>query len=259
MRWLLVLFSFSFHLSAGPFDQIHPSTSDEIASLNTDLLVDGFVSVLSGQISISETDLHIRGAQDLQFKRVYVPPQIQGRYDDKDKVDRWHLGHSLFQLHTKGWVTLPHLWAGYNQNSPYFLLRSPQGYVLEFEVTGNKGVLRNASYGCSNLSGEVPNSSADIRNTELKIEKTEVRIVCPDGTERIYQCQVRDLYRLDHELLPNGKRIQYNYGPEGLARISSMDPNGQYTYAYIDRVGNHHYRSSDSNEVQLTYETRDVN
>jgi hypothetical protein len=90
MRWLL-LFTFSFRLFAGSFDDVVPSSSEEILSLTTDLLVDGFVSVTSGQISISEVDLTVRGAQDLVLKRTYVPPRILGRYDDKDKVD-----HLLF-------------------------------------------------------------------------------------------------------------------------------------------------------------------
>ena len=83
MRWV-ILFAFGFRLFAGSFDEVAPSTSDEIFSLTTDLLVDGFVSVASGQISISEVDLTVRGAQDLALKRTYVPPRILGRYDDKE-------------------------------------------------------------------------------------------------------------------------------------------------------------------------------
>lgn len=73
---LLVLMTFSFKLFAGQFDDVMPSSPQEIFSLTTDLLVDGFVSVNSGQISITETDLIVKGAQDLSLKRIYVPPSI---------------------------------------------------------------------------------------------------------------------------------------------------------------------------------------
>lgn len=108
LRWVILL-TFSFRLFAGSFDDVTPSPSEEILSLTTDLLVDGFVSVTSGQISISEVDLTVRGAQDLSLKRTYVPPRIMGRYDDKDKVDRLALGKELCQLETKGWAVHPHL------------------------------------------------------------------------------------------------------------------------------------------------------
>lgn len=48
MCWLLLL-AFSSRLFAGSFDDITPSSSEEILSLTTDLLVDGFVSITSGQ------------------------------------------------------------------------------------------------------------------------------------------------------------------------------------------------------------------
>ena len=101
MKWILLLISFSFRLFAGSFDEIIPSSPDEIASLNADLLVDGFVSAMSGQISLSEIDLHVKGAQDLLLKRTYVPPQILGRYDDKDERDRLALGKALLPIKYK--------------------------------------------------------------------------------------------------------------------------------------------------------------
>ncbi|KKP86104.1 MAG: hypothetical protein UR87_C0029G0001 [candidate division CPR3 bacterium GW2011_GWE2_35_7] len=44
---------------------------------------------------------------------------------------------------------LPHLWAGYNFNSPYFQVMDPGGYVLEFQIQGNIKVVeqeKNYSY-----------------------------------------------------------------------------------------------------------------
>ncbi|WP_138106584.1 hypothetical protein, partial [Candidatus Rhabdochlamydia sp. T3358] len=84
MRWLLC-FILTSRLIAAPFENVGPSTPNEIASLNTNLLIDGYISPLSGQASLHETDLLIKAAQDLTLKRTYVPPQILGRYADKDK------------------------------------------------------------------------------------------------------------------------------------------------------------------------------
>ena len=82
-----LFFSISLQLFADHFDAVTPSLPDEIASLNRDLLIEGFVSAASGQISKVESDLHIKGAQDLILQRVYVPPQILGRYDEqKEKI-----------------------------------------------------------------------------------------------------------------------------------------------------------------------------
>jgi RHS repeat-associated protein len=258
MKWILLLISLSFNLFAGSFDEISPSSPDEIASLNSDLIIEGFVSVMSGQISLSEIDLHVKGSQDLLLKRTYVPPQILGRYDDKDERDRLALGKALCQLNTKGWVVLPHLWAGYNVNSPYFQVMDPGGYVLEFQIQGNRGILKTSSCGCSNLRSGEPSSLADIRNIELLVEGNQIKIIWSEGTQRIYISQGNRLYRLSHEFLPNGKAIRYEYNNQGLIRISSTDRSGKYTYASIDKIGNHRYRGSDGREVTLTYENREI-
>lgn len=258
MRWI-ILFAFSFRLFAGSFDDVAPSSSEEILSLTTDLLIDGFVSATSGQISISEVDLIVKGAQDLSLKRTYVPPRILGRYDDKDKVDRLALGKALCQLETKGWVVLPHLWAGYNRNSNYFQVIDPQGFVLEFKIANNKGVLKTATHGCSNLRGDTPSSSNDIRNIELVVVADLVKVTWPDGIQRQYSKQLQGRYRLEKEILSNGKVIQYEYKAQRLSKISSSDPNEKFTYASITRGDGNRYLASDGREAALVYETREIN
>ena len=258
MKCILLLTSLILHLFAGSFDEIAPSSPDEIAALNADLLVEGFVSAMSGQISLSAIDLHVRGSQDLFLKRIYIPPQILGRYDDKDERDKLELGKALCQLNTKGWIVLPHLWAGYNLNSPYFQVRDPEGFVIEFQIQGTQGILKTSSYGCSNLRLDEPSGLADIRNIELLVEGNQIKIIWPDGTQRIYIHQGNRLYRLNHELLPNGKAIRYEYNHQGLARVYSTDISGKYTYAYIDKVGPYHYRGSDEREVTFIYENREI-
>jgi RHS repeat-associated protein len=257
MRLFFIL-SLSVHLFATtPFELITPSTPEEIFSLSSGLLAEKYVSVSSGQISLSETDLCVKGAQDLLLKRTYIPPQIMGSYDDNEAVDRLELGKALLQLKTHGWVVHPHLWAGTNHNSLFFQVRDPQGFVLEFEIQGRKGILKTSSYGCSNLRGEEPSSSADIRNIELLVEGEVLKITWPDGIERHYK-RMGFFYRLERELLPNGKAINYEYNNQVLSNIFSSDLSGKYVYASIALVKNHHYRGSDGREVNLVYASREI-
>ena len=257
MRWILFC-AFSFRLFASSFEEVVPSTPDEIVTLNADLVVDGFVSVASGGLSITQTDLHVKGAQDLFLKRIYIPPQILGSYDDDVKRDRLFLGNALNQLHAKGWSFFPHLVAGYNGYSPYFLVRDPSGTTLEFQIVGTKGYLKTSSYGCTNLRSGEPTAAADIRNIEFWIEGSQVKVLWPDGIQRIYLWQPGGGYRLNAELLPNGKAIRYAYNRGGLIKVSSTDLTGKYIYAAIERVDEHHYRASDGREAKANYEIREI-
>ncbi len=240
MKKLITILGITLCLHGGSFENITPSTPDEIASLHSDQLVENYISAISGQLVISEVDLHVKGAQDILFTRTYVAPQISGRYDDADKKDKLALGRALIQLQTKGWITLPNLLAGYNLHSPYFQVRDSQGSVFEFEIQENRGILRTSSYGCSNLRSGKPNSMADIRNTKLLVEENKIKIIWPDGTQHIYVHQLGGLYRLEIEYLPNGKAIRYQWNRKGLARIAATDASGKYTYAYLDRINDHH-------------------
>ncbi len=257
MRWLLWVI-FTSQLMASPFENVEPSTPDEIASLSADLLIDGYICPLSGQVSLHETDLLIKAAQNLALKRTYVPPQILGRYKSKDDFDRLLLGRALASQKSRRWVILPHLWAGFNRHSPYFQVRDPSGFVLEFEMHGAKGILKTNAYGLSNLRQGKPDSTADLRNIEFWIEQNAAHIIWPDGTERIYRKRFSTVYRLEEELLPNGKALYYEYGDRGLSRITSSDKNGKYIYASITKVGKSTYVGSDGREASFGYETFSV-
>ena len=173
-------------LLANSFDEVRPSGPEEFASLNSDLLIDGYVSAFSGQIILSETDLCVKGAQDVVLKRTYIAPPIMGRYDDKDSKDLFFTAQVLSQMHSKGWVIFPHLCVGYNQYSRYIQVQDPRGFVLEFDVKEGKGHFRSSHYGCSNLKGDMPSSAADIRNISLEIDQDVIKVIYPDGLKRIF-------------------------------------------------------------------------
>lgn len=253
---LFALFCVSLRLYASSFGDIQPSSPDEIVSLHSGLLIDGYVSASSGQMVLSETDLCVRGAQDLCLKRTYVAPQILGCYEKKHKTDLIITGNALAQIKVKGWVMHPHLHAGFNWHSRYFQVRDPQGFVLEFEIQGNQGVLKSSSYGCSNLVGENPSSANDIRNIMLKVEDGQVKISWPEGTERHYSAQGAS-YFLQKEILPNGKAIYYKID-QGRLQIRSSDLTGKYTYASIAQIGPNQFVGSDGRKVDFVYEMKEV-
>jgi len=257
MRWLLFV-CITLDLFAGSFEYVSPSTSEEIASLNEDLKVEGIVSAISGSISLSEVDLYVKGAQNLDLRRTYIPPQVLGRYDNDDDVDGYVLAETYRQLKTKGWVILPHLLAGYNNNSPYFQITDPSGYVLEFEIQNDKGILKTDSYGCSNFSLGKPSSTVDIRNIELVRDGECVKIILPSGHQRHYFLYARGKYKLKREILPNGKEIRYEYNRLRLQRIYSCDPTGKHVYASIKKNSYQHFIGSDQSKLTLNFETRQV-
>ncbi len=257
MRWFYV-FGLSVQLFSMSFEEMTPSSSEEILSLTSNLLIDNYVSAASGQIVLSEIDLHVKGAQDLVLKRTYIPPQILGRYGTKEEEDKLYLIKALSQLKVKGWIMHPHLWAGFNRNSPYFQLRDPQGFVLAFEMHGNQGILKNTNFGCSNLRADEPSSRNDIRNIALYKEGNLVRVVWPDGIQRHYLHFHAGIFRLEKEVLPNGKTIRYEYNLQGLFKISSCDPTGQFTYASITLDGKDRYVSSDGKAVSYLREIRGI-
>ncbi|MGL5627152.1 MAG: RHS repeat domain-containing protein [Candidatus Rhabdochlamydia sp.] len=257
MRWLFCLILTS-RLMAVPFEKMGPSTPDEIASLSTNLLIDGYVSPLSGQAVLHETDLYIKAAQDLMLQRTYVHPLIFGRYEDKDSFDRMALGKSLFFQERRRWIMLSHLWAGHNLHSPHFQVIDPSGFVLEFEIRDGKGVLKTPPYGVSNLRQGKPDSTADLRNIELRVNEDVTHVIWPDGTERIYRKQAPKVYRLEQELLPNGKALRYEYDNQECCKIISTDKNGNHIYASIKRTGDHSYTGSDGREAKLHYQVFEV-
>ena len=252
------LFFFFTHLVASPFEDVTPSSSEEISSLNSNLLIEGFVSPLSGQVSLSETDLIVRGAQDLRLSRNYSAPRVSGSYSGDEKKDRFYLAKALLQQRKSNWSVLPHLWAGFNLNSPNFLLCDPNGSVLEFEIKGSKGVLKTPSYGMSNLRNEEPNAAADPRNIEFMIDTERAHITWPDGTERIYRRMGALLFRLEKELLPNGKVLRYEYGGKPLVKIIATDVSDSCSYASLDWVEGDHYAGSDGREVRFGFERKEI-
>ncbi len=256
MRWLLSLLLVSTRIFADPIEDLTPSSPEEIASLRTDPSIGGYVNPLSGQLSLKEEDLHILGAQDLTLSRIFLPPRIMGKYDDRNHRDKFELVAALSA--SKGWVIWPHLWCGVNAKSPYFQVRDPSGFVLEFKRVGKKWVLATLVYGMSNLLGEEPNSAADIRNTELEVDDQCARVTTPVGVERIYTKVGPGVFRLEKEILPNGKTIRYEFLNSEIDRVVATDLSGTHVYSFIKVLGSGHFQGSDGSEAAWSYENREI-
>ena len=52
------------------------SSPDQLASLRSGDLIGGLVSPLGGDPVLRQTDLVVRGAQEIPLSRVYIPPAI---------------------------------------------------------------------------------------------------------------------------------------------------------------------------------------
>ncbi|MDE3056020.1 MAG: RHS repeat protein [Verrucomicrobiota bacterium] len=257
MRLFLFL-ALIFHLFAKtPFEDTFPSSAEEIASLKNHLLIEGYVSPLSGQLVIAESDLVVKGASTLVLQRRFFPPTILGKYSDYPNKDRYFLAVHSRRQSTRGWVLYPYLWAGINPNSPWFQLSDPSGAVLEFEVKNEKGILKTPPFGFSNLRGEEPDSRVDLRNITLEFSGSQLIAHWPDGTKRLYS-KWNHLYRLDKEITPNGQAIRYEYDNYTLKKIVACDFSEKYSYGTICVEKENRWVSSDGRELRLHLKQQEI-
>jgi YD repeat-containing protein len=156
------------------------------------------------------------------------------------------MGQGLFWLtaaHTKGSFVSE---SGKLDDPPSILnLTDSSGAVLSFKVKGNEVKLITPPFGMSNFSLKRPSGAHDYRNTLVRRESNRFIAQFPDGTVRHYRHEGGIWIKLDYEILPNGKRIQYDYSAEGtLERIRATDLSGQYAYGSI-AIADGVFRGSD--------------
>lgn len=251
---LFFFFVFATRIFASSFENMGPSTVEEVASSMQDVWIEGVIAPLSGQVAMQAEDLRVVGAKDVVLRRVYVMPHVRERYSEEGGTDQWMLGRAL-EGQGKNWVVMPHLWA--KVMGLHFLLRDESGVVLQFEMRGGRGVLRGCGAGVSNLKGEVVDGRADLRNVELWVEGSRVRVVWPSGVERLYVLQREGLYRLEMEVGAEGKSLRYEYEGEELKRVVAGDIAGRWVYGWVEKRGEE-YVGSDGREVRFGYEMREI-
>ena len=232
-------------------DRIILSTPEQIATLYSEKghLIGGLVSPLSGQVSLRQTDLIIKGAENLTLTRCYLSPSIPSSFPrHKKKQGEWnkyYLGEYLLSNY-KGWTFLPQLLLEYRNESNLVRYTDANGATLEFILSSTlKAELSSKPYAIHNALGETPGGQYDPRNTQITYNKTNntFTVKNPDGTIRLYTdsyavSSERYIFLLQKEILPNGKVLSYTYNKNQLISIESKDPKERYTYAKLT-IDNH--------------------
>lgn len=240
----------AFHAFANQedsYEEIPLSTPDQIASLrsDTDFLIAGLISPLSGQPVIRQTDLIVRGAQELVLNRVYIPPHIPCSFPkEKHQKGDWEIYNLYNHLleNYKGWQFYPHSMLLLNYVSKEFRISDPNGITLDFRVSNGTTTLSALPYAISNTIGDVPSGRHDPRNTRIVYQGDRITVQAADGTIRFYIKKAKwtrkqsYIYLLEKEILPHGKVLKYHYQGNGFF-AEAKDLKEQLTYASIQKTG----------------------
>jgi hypothetical protein len=252
------------------------STPEQVATLSSEpsYLVGGLISPLSGQPVLRQTDLIVKGAQNIVLSRTYIPPHIPCVFvKKKHNQEQWDNYHLFYHLahHYKGWQFYPHLKLQFTPCSQTVLLTDPSGMSLDFRLSGpdySVATLASPSYGLSNTSGDTPSGKYDPRNTRISYQDHGSRITvhAADGTARFYYkegwtTESDVLYLLEKEILPSGKVLKYRYSGCQPTSVESTDPKERVVYASIQISGSPwakscHFTSSSAATVDYTYQKR---
>ncbi|MBS0622272.1 MAG: hypothetical protein JSR80_04880, partial [Verrucomicrobia bacterium] len=237
------------------------SSPEQIATLNSepDFLIGGVVSPLSGQPVLRQTDMVIRGAQDIVLSRTYISPympvSLSSVKGEKGDIDNFYLFYHL-QDHYRGWQSFPHLRLELDYVSSTVRFTDRHGSTLDFCVKEGKTTLASPTYAITNTQGDTASGKYDPRNTRIEIasDLTTVVVRLPDGSCLEYEKLVRFgrsslIYGLAKERLPNGKILKYSCFFAGdkrvcLATLESLDPSQRYTYASLHQENGSHWTSS---------------
>ncbi len=218
-------------------EELFPSSSEQIAGFSLD--TNTLVSPLTGQLSIAETDLIARGAQNVALRRVYIPPHLPSPIGDRPVWEEYLFAKYILKNY-KGWRFAPHARAYFFPENHVVRLTDPNGITLDFSVKDSETKILSPTFGMSNLSGDRPGGEYDLRNTQITFADNKRKIVvrAPDGIIRHYQCIAKVfsklVYSLEKEILPHGKLLRYHYKNGYLSQVASMDVEERHVYASID-------------------------
>ncbi len=255
-------------------EELIPSTPDQLAALRSGSseLIGGFINPMSGQPSLRQTDLVVKGSQNISLTRIYIPPFIPSSFPkykhSQEEHDKKHLYEHLVK-HYKGWQFLPHLKLQYHLQFGEVRLSEPSGATLGFHLSSSRAILSSPPYAMSNTVGDEPSGKYDPRNIRISYEEGGSKIVvyAADGAIRFYQKKgaikrTSYLFLLQKEILPNGKVLRYHYNESSqLSHIESLDPQERYVYASLQisdspAEGSCHFTASSGLTADYTYQKR---
>lgn len=260
MQRFLILLLLLAKLQAQEFSVTEPNMSATL--LQRDLLVGDVVSPVSGQVVIQQTDLHIKGAQELYLSRLFVPHTLSGSVswckEDQHSYDEYTLWCAVLRQYI-GWVFLPY-WEVKIYPNNVVRIRDSSGVTLDYKVTLEGTKLIDAPYGISNGSEGKIGAQFDLRNYQVIFEEKKMRVITPDGIERFYTQYaplLQDLsipYRIEKEVLPNGKALRYFYADGILAEVQATSVDGEVIYgSYKIESKENQLRIKASNNTLASY------
>ncbi|NGX46642.1 MAG: putative deoxyribonuclease RhsC [Chlamydiae bacterium] len=270
---LIFVVIFGFADEPPPEEGLVLSTPEEVGSQNTSFLIRGLISPLSGNLSLRQTDLIVRGAQEIRLERIYTPPRIPSPLHDKEKHrkswDEHYLYKHLSKNH-KGWQFFPHLRLQVYTRDRIVRVCDGNGMTLDFQITKTGTRLISDSFGMSNVAGDTPGGKYDPRNTKIFIEEdgSKIEVRSPDGSSRIYRYkgegdQQANFCYLEKEVLPNGKILKYHFQNSQLNYVESLSPNESVVYASLrleglPSGGECKFTSSSHDTATYAYENRHI-
>ncbi len=271
---LFCLLTISGFTEEKPEQELILSTPEQLSALTCepDYLVGGLVSPLSGHPSLKQTDLIVRGAQNILLTRVYIPPYIPCSFvthkSCQAEYNKKHLQAHLVENY-RGWEFFPHLRLQFNPKLMEVRLSEPNGSTLDFRISGSKATLASPPYAISNFGGDEPKGKYDPRNTRISYEDNgnKITVYATDGTIRFYYkkgvaTRSSFLFLLDKEILPLGKVLKYHYNEKRQPiYVESLDPLERYVYASLRISGSPiddkcHFTSSLGQSAEYTYQSK---
>lgn len=257
MRKLISFFccflTFSVFANGQSQQELILSTPEQLAALTCepDFLIGGLIGPLGGHPTLRETDLVVKGAQNIALTRIYIPPYMPCSFPKhkrcQEEYDKKYLYYHLANSY-QGWQFFPHTRLQYEVTRKEVRFSEPNGATFDFNISKPKTTLASPPYAINNLAGDAPSGKYDPRNTRVTYENQGDRITvyAADGSVRYYnKKQILTLtgyllYLLDKEILPNGKILRYRYDPY-FNLITFIQYNGQYnnsqkvkTYSWYD-------------------------
>ena len=260
-----------------PEQELILSTPEQLSALTNEpsYLIGGLVSPMSGHPSLRQTDLIVKGAQDILLTRVYIPPYIPCSFlkhkSCQAEYDKKYLYAHLVENY-KGWQFFPHLRLQFNPKLMEVRLSEPNGSTFDFRISGSKTTLASPPYAISNFGGDEPKGKYDPRNTRISYEDNgnKITVYATDGTVRFYYkkglaTRTSFLFLLDKEILASGKVLKYHYNEKRQPTyVESLDPQERYVYASLRIFGSPiddkcHFTSSSGMTVEYNYQSRPLN
>ena len=176
-----------------PREDLFLSTPEQVATLTSEpsYLVGGLISPLSGQPALRQTDLIVKGAQNIILSRTYLPPYMPCSFPHHKHYQEEHDKKYLYchlRDNYKGWQFYPHLKLEFIPRLMEVRLSEPSGMTLDFRLSGpglSKTSLASHPYAISNVAGDVPSGKYDPRNTRISYEENGNKITVHAWMEQL--------------------------------------------------------------------------